>query len=273
MDARFQRAVAAVRSGDLERFKEALAADPALVTARSSRSHPQLLQCVVLDGCGKPNNAEMARLLLDAGASLDGQLVAAASIDNVRVMELLLAHGLPVDGDGGWSPLEEALYFHSHDALALLLEHGARVQNLRIAAGLGRTNNVAQYFAEDGSLKPEAGKIDWPFGSREWPQGRQEIVDNAFIYACKHGHVATAELLLQKGAAINAIPPGFDFAGTALHNAAINGHRAMVELLLERGADPTIKDAKIGALPASWAAHAGRTEIVELLQRAVNRRA
>ena len=68
MDARFQPAVAAVRAGDLEQFKRALAADPALVTARSSRSHPTLLQCVVLDGCGKPNNAEMARVLVDAGA-------------------------------------------------------------------------------------------------------------------------------------------------------------------------------------------------------------
>jgi ankyrin repeat protein len=57
-----------------------------------------------------------------------------------------------------------------------------------------------------------------------------------------------------------------------LHNAAINGHRAMIELLLERGADPTIKDAKIGALPAGWAAHAGRTEIAKLLERAANRR-
>lgn len=273
MDDRFQPAVAAVRSGDLAQFERALAADPGLVTARSSRSHPTLLQCVVLDGCGKPNNAEMARLLIDAGASLDGQLVAAASIDNVPLLTLLLERGLPVDGDGGWSPIEEALYFHSGNALAVLLERGARVQNLRIAAGLGWTKDVEQFFAADGSLKPSAGKIDWPFGTHTWPQERQDVVDNAFIYACKHGHVGTAELLLDKGAAINAIPPGFDFAGTALHNAAINGHRAMVEALLARGADPTIKDTKIGALPAGWAAHAGKTEIVELLKRAANRRA
>jgi len=268
MDARFQPAVAAVRSGDLEQFKKALAADPSLVTARSTHSHPTLLQCVVLDGRGKPNNTEMTRLLIDAGAALDGQLVVAASIDNAPVMKLLLERGVAVDGDGGWSPIEEALYWNSRDTLALLLERGARVQNLRVAAGLGRTDLIAAFFGRDDQLEPEAGKIDWPFGNRAWRQDRQGIVDNAFVYACIHGHVDAAQLLLEKGAAINAIPGGFDFAGTGLHYAAMNGHRALVELLLARGADRTIKDAKIGADAAGWAAHGGRTEIVELLRRA-----
>jgi hypothetical protein len=288
MDARFQPAVAAVRSGDLESFRAIVEADPALATERSSRSHPTLLQCVVLDGCGKPNNVEMARLLIDAGASLEGQLVAAASINNVPVTELLLERGTPVDGSGAWSPIEEALYWNSRDTLAILLERGARVRNLRIAAGLGRTGLIAAFFDRDDNLRPEAGKIDWPFGNldviehsnhgeagkrelanrvRAWSQDRQGIIDNAFVYACMHGHVDAAELLLAKGAAINAIPGGFDFAGTGLHYAAMNGHRAMVEFLLERGADAAVKDTKIGAEAAGWAAHGGRHEIVELLKR------
>jgi ankyrin repeat protein len=288
MDAKFLPAAEAVRCGDLEKFRAAVEADPSLITARSSQSHPTLLQCVVLDGCNKPNNVEMARFLIEAGASIDGQLVAAASINNVPVAELLLEHGAAIDGEGGWSPIEEALYWNSRDTLALLLERGARVRNLRIAAGLGRTNLIAEFFDRDGALKPEAGKIDWPFGTpeviessnhanplkrelankvRDWPQDRQGIVDNAFVYACMHGHVAAAELLLEKGAAINAIPGGFDFAGTGLHSAAINGHRAMVEFLLRRGADPGIRDTKVGSTAAGWAAHAGRTDIVELLER------
>jgi len=47
----------------------------------------------------------------------------------------------------------------------LLLERGAKVQNLRTAAALGRTDLIESYFNADGSLKPEAGRIDWPFGS------------------------------------------------------------------------------------------------------------
>ena len=171
----------------------------------------------------------------------------------------------------------------------MLLERGARVRNLRIAAGLGRTDLIAEFFDRDGTLKPEAGRIDWPFGSldaiersnhdqsvkreladrvRAWSQNRRGIVDNAFVYACMHGHTDAAELLLEKGAAINAIPGGFDFAGTGLHYAALNGQRAMVEFLLQRGADSTVKDTKVGSDAAGWAAHASRTEIVELLQRA-----
>ena len=93
MDAKFHPVVAAVRSGDLEEFKRIFAADPSLATARSSRSHPTLLQCVALDGNGQPNNVEMARILIDAGASIDEPFVAAASINNVPVAELLLEHG------------------------------------------------------------------------------------------------------------------------------------------------------------------------------------
>lgn len=289
MDPRFQPAVAAIRTDDLVAFRSAVEADPSLVTARSSSSHPTLLQCVALDGKGKPNNVAMARIVVDAGAPLDEPLVAAASIDNVPVATLLLDRGAAVDGTGGWSPIEEALYWNSGGALALLLDRGARVRNLRTAAGLGRTDLIADCFAPDGALTPEAGGIDWPFGSldtiersnhdesgkralasrvRSWSQDRQGIVDNAFVYACMHGHIDAAALLIEKGAVIDAIPEGFDFAGTGLHYAALNGHRPMVEYLLQRGADPGVKDTKVGSDAAGWAAHSGHGDLVALLKRA-----
>src|SRR5216683_5243955 len=171
MDAKFHPAIAAIRSGDLETFKALVIQDPTLATSRSSTSHPTLLQCVALEGQGdgkdKPNNVEMARVLIEAGAELNEPMVAASSIDNQAVAELLLDHGAAIDGTGGWSPLEEALYWNSRDVLALLLERGAAVQNLRIAAGLGRPDLIEGYFNSDGSLKPAAGKINWPFGGLE----------------------------------------------------------------------------------------------------------
>jgi len=254
MDAKFQPAIAAIRSGDLENFKALVSQDPTLATSRSSTSHPTLLQCVALDGKDKPNNVEMARVLIDAGADLNEPLVAAASINNRVVAEVVLDHGAAIDGTGGWLPLEEALYWNSQDVLALLLERGAAVQNLRIAAGLGRTDLIEGYFNSDGSLRPEAGKINWPWGGletiarsnhdragkqsladrvNEWSQDRQGIINNAFVYACMHGQIEAAKLLLRKGAEINVIPGGFDYAGTGLHYAALNGQRAMVELLLQ----------------------------------------
>src|SRR5215813_11758428 len=173
MDARFHPAIAAIKTGDLEQFKSLVAADPSLATSRSSRSHPTLLQCVVLDGKDKPNNVEMAKVLIDAGAEMNEPLIAAGSMNNRACAELLLERGAAIDGSGGWSPLEEALYWNSQDVIALLLERGAKVQNLRIAAGLGSTDLIESFFNADGSLKPEAGKIDWPFGNLEtiaWSQ-------------------------------------------------------------------------------------------------------
>src|SRR5947207_9758861 len=116
MDAKFHPAIAAMRSGDLETFKSLNTQDPTLATSRSLRSHPTLLQCVALDGKDKPNNVEMARVLIEAGAELDAPFVASAGMDNRAVAEFLLDHGAAIDGggpqpDGGaaWSPIEEAL--------------------------------------------------------------------------------------------------------------------------------------------------------------------
>lgn len=277
----------AIQSDDLEKFKALIAEDPSLATTRSTRSHPTLLQCLVLEGKDKPNNVEMAKVLLDAGAELTEPLGAASSIDNRAVAELLLDRGAKIDGDGGWSPLEEALYWNSRNMIALLLERGAKIQNLRTAAGLGRMDLIENYFSADGSLKPEAGQINWPWGGLQsiansnhpekgkkslaarvnsWAQDRQGIINNAFVYACMHGHNDAAKLLLEKGAEINVVPGGFDYAGTGLHYAAMNGHLATVEFLLDQGADRSVKDTKVGSTAAGWADYGGHAEIRDLLR-------
>jgi hypothetical protein len=133
-------------------------------------------------------------------------------------------------------------------------------------------------------LKPEAGKIDWPFGDLirsntcavkdelqqkvdSWTNDRQEVVNNAFVYACMGNHVEAAKFLMEKGAQINAIPQGFDYAGTGLHYAALRGHREMVDFLLDAGADPKIKDTKVGSTPAGWANYGGYPELRDYLDR------
>ena len=67
-----------------------------------------------------------------------------------------------------------------------------------------------------------------------WSDDPQDIINNAFVYACMHHHIDAARMLLQKGAQIDAIPPGFDYSGAGLHYAALNGpppnrvHRTLV---------------------------------------------
>ncbi|MDB5077784.1 MAG: hypothetical protein JWO42_3963 [Chloroflexi bacterium] len=269
-DPKFRPAVAAIKAGDLERFRTLLREDPSLTTARSSKSHPTLLQCVVLDGNEVPHGIEMAKLLIDAGAEVDGPLIAAASMDNVEAIPVLLNAGAAINGNGTWSPIEDALTFGAHRAIRLLLERGATIHNLRIAAGVGRADLIDGFFTPDGSLKAEAGTLAWPFNepAEGWSQDPRDIIDNAFVYACMSGQIDAAGRLLQHGARINAIPPGFDYTGTGLHYAAMEGHRPMVEYLLVHGADPRIKDKKVSSTPAGWADHGGHPEITELLERA-----
>jgi ankyrin repeat protein len=280
MDSKFHPAIAAIKSGNFDQLRSILRDEPTLATARSSCSHPTLLQCLALDAIDVPNNVEMASLLIDAGAEINGPLVAAASINNVPVLSTLLDAGGAINGTGDWTPLEESLYWGHTEATELLLERGAAVNNLRTAAALGRVDLIKAFFNSDGSLKPEAGKIAWPFTDLQrssiqatvssWRHTPQEIINNAFVYACMHNQLEAAQLLLDHGGEINTIPPGFDYAGTGLHYAALNGHKPMVEFLIAHGADPTIKDTKVDALPAGWAEHGEHPELQQYLEGLVS---
>jgi ankyrin repeat protein len=270
MDARFQPAVAAIQAGDLQALGAILATQPALATARSTCSHPTLLQCCALDAAELPNQVEMAALLVAAGAEVDAPLVAAACIDNVPMVAYLLDAGGALNGDGEWSPLEEALYWGHRASADLLLEHGATIHNLRIAAGTGRTPAIAQFFDAAGNLSAAAGKVAWPFrgSQRVWPSDPQSVIDNAFAYACINDRLEAVQLLLEKGAAIDAIAPGFDYSGTPLHQAAVQGHRRIIEYLLARGAPADRRDTKVGKTPADWAAYGGHADLAADLVRA-----
>jgi ankyrin repeat protein len=285
MDRKFHPAIAAIKAGDIEKLQSLVREDPSLATDRSTTSHPTLLQCLALDAVDVPNKVEMAKVLIDAGADLNEPLVACGSIGNAEVAKTLLDAGAAIDGTQDWSPLEEALYWRNNNVIALFLERGASIKNLRTAAGLGRLDAIQSFFNEDGTLKPEAGTINWPFGQLQksnlncgikselqakvdqWSNEPQDIINNAFIYSCSGNHIEAAKFLLGKGAEVNAIAPGFDYSGTALHNAALHGHRTMVDLLLNHGADPRIKDTKVGATASGWADHGGHPELRDHLAK------
>jgi uncharacterized protein len=285
MDAKFHPAIRTIKSGDLEGLRALLDQDPSLATARSSKSHPTLLQCLALEALDVPNKVEMAKLLIDGGADINGALGAAACIDNVEITTHLLDAGAEVNGLASWSPLEEALYWNNRRVIDLLLDRGASVHNLRLASALGRLDLMNSFFDSDDTLKPEAGKIDWPFGGLEnsnlncqikdelqakvaqWSNDPQEVINNAFVYACMHNQIDAARLLLEKGAQIDAIPPGFDYSGTGLHYAALNGHRTMVDFLLAHGANANVKDTKVNSTPAGWAEHGGHKELSQYLDQ------
>lgn len=276
MDARFHPAQAALADGDLERLGALLAEDPELATARSSCSHPTLLQCLVLTMPPVERLGDLIGLLADHGAELTDPLIAAGGIDNVRAINALVDRGARIEGNGLWSPLEEALYWGNEAAVAALLGRGAGVENLRAAAALGDRERIVRCFDGPGELNAAAGQVAWPFFRTPIPEDvrrdPRQILGNALVYAAAWGRAEAVDDLVHRGAEVNLIPAGFDYAGTPLHYAALHGHRPMVDQLLRLGADPTLRDHKVRTLAEDWAEHGGYAELSAYL-REVRQRA
>lgn len=278
MDDKFLPAQAAIIADNAEELERLIRADPSLATDRSLSTcdHPTLLCALVLEMPPRRSLGRLIRLFAEFGAELNGPLVAAACIDNVVGVEALLDLGAPAAGEGRWSPLEEALYWGHSSTVELLLKRGAPVDNLRKSAALGDLQGVRRCFDGDGRLNRQAGEIAWPFGGtipEEVRHDRRQIINNALVFAAAWGQEEAAGELLTRGAEINAIPAGFDFAGTPLHYAALNNRREMADWLLERGADPALRDTKVQNTPDGWADYAHHLRLAEYLRSIRERRA
>ena len=274
MDAEFGPAALAIVAGELDTLADLLAADPGLATRRSSVGHPTLLQLIACEEGHVAEPVGAARLLVEAGAEVDGPLVAAAGCDARATLEFLLDAGASAEPDVTWTPLDEALYWDNTEMADLLLERGARIRRLRNAAGLGDLDAISRFIVDDGhdraELTADAGPLGSPFPetvTAEHAEDPQAIIDHAFVMAVNSGHQAAAEYLLKHGAKVNAIPPGYHWRGTALHAACWRGDGPMVEWLLSVGADPSISDGMdgVGADAIGWARHHGHEHLVALL--------
>ena len=81
------------------------------------------------------------------------------------------------------------------------------------------------------------------------------------MVASKNGHTEIVQLLLEKGAYVNAKD---NYGETALMLAAANGRTEIVQLLLEKGADVNAKN-EYGRTALMYALGNYRTEIIQLL--------
>jgi uncharacterized protein len=169
-------------------------------------------------------------LLIDAGAdpsapSADGPsetpLHWAASSDDVEVAAALIDGGADIEAPGasiaGGGPLGNAVGYGCWHVARLLVERGARVGSLWQAAALGMVERVVALLAAD-------------------PPPTQEQLDEAFWQACHGGQLRMAELLLARGADINAMPGYSDQAPLDIAGAMDTRRGQLVSWLGERGA-------------------------------------
>ncbi len=241
---RFEKAVDAVVSGDTETLESLLSREPDLIRMRSSRAHgAMLIHYVAANGVederqSTPANAvDVANVLIDAGAEIDATFLDGGSGTTplvslvtsfhphksgvaAELVRIFVNAGARVDGiNGDGEPLRLALGFEYPESVQALLECGAKVANVEIAAGLGELELVERFVDEEDISRGE--------------------LEEAFWSACKYGHTEVAEYLLKRGVDIDA-KGGANNTGLML--ASQRGRRDMVEILLECGASVALKN-------------------------------
>jgi ankyrin repeat protein len=268
--SRFEAAVDAVVSGDLDALQSMLREHPALTRERSTRRHhATLLHYIAANGVEgdrqkTPANAvAIANALLDAGAEVDAladmyehkcttmsMLVSSAHPHDaglqIPLAEALLDHGAVLDGVGtNWqSAVLTALQFGYLPTAELLVSRGGVVQILPVAAGLGRLDDVKRLLpGADGHSRHAA-----------------------LALAAQHGHADVVRLLLDAGEDPSRYnPDGFHSHTTPLHQAVWADHLPVVSLLIERGARLDVRDTVYQATPLGWAIYGERTRIADFL--------
>jgi ankyrin repeat protein len=180
----------------------------------------------------------------------------------------------------GTSALLLARYYGRVD---LVEELAARAPELDVfeAAALGRLERVQELVAADGGLAgafapdgfhplglaaffnhPEVVRFLLERGADVDAVARNARVQTTALQAAAaSGDVASARLLLDAGADVNAAQPG---GFRPLHSAAANGSDELAGLLLERGADRAAR-TDAGATAADLARDAGHAALAAKL--------
>lgn len=237
--------VAAILAGDIDLVSQLLATDPQLATA-TLPGNPRTMLHHATDWPGhRPNVAATIALLVAAGADPDAAMppgdhpeVAetplhwAASANDVPAIGALLAAGAEVDAVGGLfggcTPFEEAIIFENYDAARSLLAAGA-TNYLPGAAALGDEEVIDSFFDDALELRADVGVLP------HWNSlpAKQTILDRAFQFACRAGHLRIAQQLLERGADLGALTP---VNSSALDEAVGNDHADVVAWLRSQGA-------------------------------------
>ncbi|SVC81365.1 uncharacterized protein METZ01_LOCUS334219, partial [marine metagenome] len=179
-----------------------------------------------------------AVLVVGCGESPNELLHKAAILGNIETVKQHLADGADVNAmdKGDQTPLHRAAIYGHKEIAELLIANGADVNAknedgytpLLSAVGLlanhARSLGIVELLIAKGadlSVKTKHG-------------------ETALVLATFTGQREVVELLIEKGAAINA-NGNFDGA-TALHVACMMGKMKIVELLINRGADINVRD-------------------------------
>jgi ankyrin repeat protein len=205
-------------------------------------------------GDGGPWHARLGDAHPSPAQLLEDELLRAARDYLPELAQLMIDHGVDVDGRGTRHPV-----FGGRSAYELAATHGNRaVAELLAAAGAATTVlEPAQEFvaaclradraAVERLLAVEPGLV--AAALRHGPY--------LMCHAAERGHTEAVRLLVSLGFDPNL--------GEALHHAALCGHLEVVKALVELGADPTLRDRAHDATPLGWAEYNHQHEVAAYL--------
>jgi hypothetical protein len=260
-DKDFVQALRFIDAGDAAFLRAHLESHPTLVRQRvvfEGRNYfrnPTLLEFVaenpVRNGTLPSNIAEIAKIILDAGAKRDVAalnetlgLVCSGRVPRETGQQLRLIDLLCTTGADASKALPAALGQGEFQAAEQLIRCGARV-DLPAAAAMGRTEDARRLL----------------------PAATREDRHRALALASQFGHAEIVRLLLDAGEDPNRYnSPGTHSHSTPLHQAALAGHLEVVKLLVERGARLDLKDVLWQGTPLGWAIHGERSEVETYLR-------
>ncbi len=223
-----------------------------------------IVAAVVLVGCGpQPPDSSIHNAALSGHIEAVKQHIAAGTDVNAKdgwgmsplhwavergrkeTAELLIAKGADVNAknDFGQTPLDRANWRNHAETADLLRKHGGKHGTIQGAVDGGDVEAVKEFLAAGADANAE------------------DFNGNSLLFYASTTKVA--ELLISKGASINATNNGF----TPLHWAADRGHEEVAALLIEKGLNVNAKDENRGRTPLHFSAHEGHIEVTDLLIR------
>jgi ankyrin repeat protein len=236
---------AAAESGDVEAARAAIAAG-AKVDARNDRTWTPLMVAA------KNRRAEVAQLLMDAGADVNAQslsklgntvLAFAAAGGDPEIVRMALDHGAAANARSGPNQSCSALFYAvtrgNLAAVEVLVSRGANANDVCRAVFDGDDATMLMLAADHdhaaiiGFLLDKGASIDVSNGNN----------DTALMFAARAPSASALKTLIDRGANIHCRSKE---GHTPLFYAAYNGRCDNIDVLLAAGADPLEKSESYG---------------------------